>query len=364
MANVSNVKVKQGNVLSLSGSSVEITGSTTTVGGNLNVQGTISASVLTISETIVSSSVIHHSGSTRFGDTSSGPLMDKHIFSGSVNIDGAVTATSFIGDGSGLTGLALSGSAVTSLAGDSNISVSSPTGSVTVSLNPALSVTSVNATSFTGSGASLTNLPAGQLTGIVSLANGGTGKNLSSSISSGKLLIGSGSELVVGELVAGTGGIEVVPNSGSITINFTGSAGVSQVVGDSNITITNGTGPIVTASLNLTLGGLTSVSADTIQSNTAAILTGLVSLSVTLVTASYPVVDTDSVLLVDSTGSLTITLPSQPDSGRLLIVKKKTDSVETVTLDGVAVDGESTFDLNGPYQSVTLIAYGNEWFIT
>lgn len=69
--------------------------------GDLYVNGTISASVMTISETIVSSSVVHHSGSTKFGDEAT----DTHVFTGSVNISGTVTATSFVGDGSGLTGI-------------------------------------------------------------------------------------------------------------------------------------------------------------------------------------------------------------------------------------------------------------------
>ena len=55
MANISNVSVKSGNVLSLSGSSVQITGSQIRTTGDLFVNGTVSASVLHISETIVSS---------------------------------------------------------------------------------------------------------------------------------------------------------------------------------------------------------------------------------------------------------------------------------------------------------------------
>ncbi len=54
----------------------------------------------------VSASIIYQSGSTKFGDT----IDDTHQFTGSVNISGSVTAYqysgSFIGDGSGLTGIA------------------------------------------------------------------------------------------------------------------------------------------------------------------------------------------------------------------------------------------------------------------
>jgi hypothetical protein len=65
----------------------------------LTVLGAINARQFNIS--VVSSSVIYQSGSTKFGDTQD----DIHSFTGSVSITGSVTATSFIGDGSGLTGL-------------------------------------------------------------------------------------------------------------------------------------------------------------------------------------------------------------------------------------------------------------------
>lgn len=65
----------------------------------LTVLGAINARQFNIS--VVSSSVIYQSGSTKFGDTQD----DIHSFTGSVNVTGSVTATSFTGDGSGLTGL-------------------------------------------------------------------------------------------------------------------------------------------------------------------------------------------------------------------------------------------------------------------
>lgn len=78
--------------------STSITGSIG-VDGDLTVLGSINAQQFNIS--VISSSVIYQSGSTNFGDT----LDDTHNFTGSVNVTGSVTATSFIGDGSGLTGM-------------------------------------------------------------------------------------------------------------------------------------------------------------------------------------------------------------------------------------------------------------------
>jgi predicted acyltransferase (DUF342 family) len=67
--------------------------------GSLTVLGEINARQFNIN--IISSSVIFESGSSKFGNTTD----DIHSFTGSVQIEGAVTASSFVGDGSGLTGM-------------------------------------------------------------------------------------------------------------------------------------------------------------------------------------------------------------------------------------------------------------------
>ncbi len=66
---------------------------------DLTVLGSINARQFNIS--VISSSVLFESGSSKFGNTSD----DIHSFTGSVEITGSVTATSFVGDGSGLTDL-------------------------------------------------------------------------------------------------------------------------------------------------------------------------------------------------------------------------------------------------------------------
>lgn len=143
MANIANVKVKSGNVLELSGSSVSISGSgglnlhtqnggivadagtgkieltaSSGVGidGNLVVQGNITAERLDIVETTVSSSILFESGSTRFGNDS----LDNHQFTGSVLVSGSVTIEAgsgqYNGSGAGLTSIpngALDNSAIT-----------------------------------------------------------------------------------------------------------------------------------------------------------------------------------------------------------------------------------------------------------
>lgn len=68
---------------------------------DLTVLGTINARQFNIS--VISSSVLFESGSSKFGNTSD----DIHSFTGSVEVTGSVTATTFVGDGSGLTNVAV-----------------------------------------------------------------------------------------------------------------------------------------------------------------------------------------------------------------------------------------------------------------
>jgi hypothetical protein len=69
------------------------------VTNDLTILGAVNARQFNIS--VISSSVLFESGSSKFGNTSD----DIHSFTGSVQITGSVTATSFVGNGSGLTNL-------------------------------------------------------------------------------------------------------------------------------------------------------------------------------------------------------------------------------------------------------------------
>ena len=71
------------------------------VTNDLTILGAVNARQFNIS--VISSSVLFESGSSKFGNTSD----DIHSFTGSVQITGSVTATSFVGDGSGLTALSV-----------------------------------------------------------------------------------------------------------------------------------------------------------------------------------------------------------------------------------------------------------------
>jgi len=86
--------------LNITHNNLQLSGSAN-ITGSLTVLGAINATQFNIN--IISSSVIFESGSSKFGNTSD----DIHSFTGSVQIEGAVTASSFVGDGSGLTGMVI-----------------------------------------------------------------------------------------------------------------------------------------------------------------------------------------------------------------------------------------------------------------
>lgn len=123
MANISNVKVQQGNVLVLSGSQIVLSGSTATTTNKLIVNGELTASAISVDTItarefyteLVTASVIYQSGSTKFGDTQD----DTHQITGSLLITGStvtLTGGQFNGSGAGLTNIpngALENSAIT-----------------------------------------------------------------------------------------------------------------------------------------------------------------------------------------------------------------------------------------------------------
>jgi len=430
MANIANVKVKQGNILSLSGSSVEITGSTK-VGGDLSVQGAISASVLTISETIVSSSVIYHSGSTRFGDNGGpGLAMDVHQFTGSVNISGSshsltgplsivgnVSGTtftgSFSGDGSQITGLNLSGFAVTSLTAGANLSASASTGAVTVVLTSSITggLTNLTASNISASLLKAATLSASAaefsgsvlIYGTASLAANPNAAYIRYEANSGsvvdKIVVfpgiytvggvtgsvfsGSGAGITgltasnfstfsadVRNQLSATGSVSYNPSTGVISSSALTTA-VTQINAGDNIGVSGGSGPTATISLSASVSGLTNLSSSAITgSNILASnsfkAAGSFTVAQITTTGSYVVNGLDQVVFADaSSAPLTVTLPTVAagNAGRQLVVKKIDTSVNTVTISG-SVDGALFYELNGPYQSVTLVSDGSTyWFV-
>ena len=191
LKNTDNVSV---NNLTVAGN-LDVTGDLTydeTVSRNLNVTG-----VATVASGIVST------GDFKIGTATT--LSQDNIFT-----TGLVTASSFSGDGSGLTGVASTDNIRTNTNATflQNINVSG----------------TVTATSYAGSGANLTSLPAGQLTGTVADARLTT---VSSSKLSGALPALDGSALTG---VASTDNIRTNTNATFLqNINVSGSTTTGTV---------------------------------------------------------------------------------------------------------------------------------------
>ena len=95
---------------------------------------------------------------TRLADFSSGVGTDGTLSANNINATGVVTATSFVGDGSGLTGVASTDNIITGTAATFTAGINVTGAAVTIS-NAGVHVTGVvTATSFVGDGSELTGV--------------------------------------------------------------------------------------------------------------------------------------------------------------------------------------------------------------
>ena len=122
------------------------------VGGNLSVAGTITYDDVT---NVDSTGIVTARGGFEIGASGVGGTITA---TGQAEFAGVVTATKFVGSGEGLTGVASTDNIIT---GTGVAATFTFTGGVNISGASNINVTGiVTATSFEGSGANLTNLPA------------------------------------------------------------------------------------------------------------------------------------------------------------------------------------------------------------
>ena len=99
--NVNTIAPQSGSSVTVSGdiSATNQTGSIGRIeGATINLTGDLTAKRYVVSSSVTELSVITNSGSTAFGDS----LDDTHIYTGSLQLTGSVSASKFIGDGTGL----------------------------------------------------------------------------------------------------------------------------------------------------------------------------------------------------------------------------------------------------------------------
>jgi len=421
MANIANVKVKAGNVLELSGSSVSISGSgglnlhtqnggitadagtgamqlTASAGvsikGDLFVSGTIEAHTLNIVETTVTSSVVQRNGSTRFGDTEGriGEGGDLHEFSGSVIVTDELRADSFSGSlsGSYITGLAAdellvgtsTGENTTrKIVGSAGLSVSYATagqivlaaattgndGFVTLAADQTITGTKIFSSTnnqFTGSfsgSAVITNINDIAVTSIVG-GSGLTATELNGQVTidigQGDGITVSDDEIAVDSTVVRTSGDQSIAG----TKSFSGAiilGNASNLISSGSVIISGSSGLLIEEDSKLIVSGSTELHGS-FQASKSVSLTGILS-AVTLQTSS--VTENHSVVLAADDSE--IGLPVAVD-GRTILVKKIDQGaagVNVVASGAETIDGESAYGLYGPYQSVTLIASASAWYV-
>jgi hypothetical protein len=93
------------------------------------------------------------------------------------------------------------------------------------------------------------------------------------------------------------------------------------------------------------------------------------SFGTTLVSDDYGCTDDDCYLGVNSSGSITITLPVDPGDGHQIAVKLEMSTLaegQTITIetnDDSTIDGALSYTMTEPWQAVHLFSRGGHWFI-
>jgi hypothetical protein len=146
-----------------------ITQNNLTVGGTLKLNTITAAATHSLQAVTGVGSVT--SNTVQFSNATTSLTADSNIL-----VTGNVTAATFLGDGSGLTALPaaeITGT-LTVANGGTGVVQKTGTGSLVLSDTPTFTGT-VTAVTFSGSGSGLTALPAAEITGTLAVANGGTG---------------------------------------------------------------------------------------------------------------------------------------------------------------------------------------------
>lgn len=348
MAHITNTRVKSGNVLVLSGSSVEISGA-------LKTTSTITAS-----------------GGFVGNLTGNADTVTNGVYTTTI----ATVATTGVTAGSGLTGGGTTGSLTLNVGAGDGISVAADSVAVDATVLRTTTIAS-NATTGVTAGNGLTG---GGTVGVLTLNVGaGTGITVAADtvgIDTSAVVTITGSQTLTGAKTfsaatttfAAVTGTQAQFTAVTGTLVGNASTATSAATWTTARTLTiGGTGKSVNGSADVSwtlteLGAVGLSSNNTFTGNNT--FNGAFAVSVASTATAYTVSATDHVVFV-SAGPYTVTVPSATaNSGRKLIFKKTENSETTITLSASVgtIDG-GTFELNGPYQSVTLVSNGSNWFV-
>lgn len=304
------------------------TGVTTSTGtGNVvlsaspTLTGTVTATTIAATTvTVGGNSVCQSTGTncpsaTAGGSTTQVQYNSSGVLAGSSSFTfdsgtGAVSATSFTGSGASLTSLSAGNISSGTLAvarGGTGVTTSTGTGNVVLSASPTLTGTltaaTVAATAITGSGAGVTNLDAGNVaTGTLAVARGGTGTTTSTG--SGNVVL-SASPTLTGTLTAATVAATTVTGDGSGLTSLNGSNVSSGTVAAARVANINvaatGNGGI-TGTLPVSHGG-TGVTTSTGTGNTVLSASPTLTGTVTAATVAATTVTVGGNNVCQSTGT-------------------------------------------------------------
>lgn len=88
-------------------------------------------------------------------------------------------------------------------------------------------------------------------------------------------------------------------------------------------------------------------------------------LSAKIITTTYNASNEDCFILVQASENVEVILPDDAKDGKMIVVKNGSEEiVATLKTDsGAMIDGEFSFDLSEPHESLTLICNGGDWFV-
>lgn len=84
-----------------------------------------------------------------------------------------------------------------------------------------------------------------------------------------------------------------------------------------------------------------------------------------IITTTYNASNEDCFVLVQASSNIEITLPDDAKDGKLMVIKNGNDDVTTTvkTDSGAMIDGEFSFELSEPHETLMLVCSGGDWFV-